>query len=263
MFKANNIRPDGRQFISFRPLRVNVSSIIKADASAIFKIGNTTVVCGIKAELAVPKPETPGQGYLIPNVEFSPLCSPKFRPGPPSEKAQVATTLINNILLNSKAIKLENLCICKDKLVWALYCDLLCINYDGSVLDACMGALTAALKTLTLPKVDYKIETGGSIVYPHNRLPFPFEACPVSISFALFENQLLVVDPTDEEESLALATLVVVTNKDNICCIHKPGGLSISHNLLFNVLAISKQRAQQVRSMIETAVCSAETNEQA
>ena len=47
--KAQDIRPDGRQFLSFRPISVNISSITHADSSAIFKIGNTTVVCGIKA----------------------------------------------------------------------------------------------------------------------------------------------------------------------------------------------------------------------
>lgn len=47
--KAQDVRPDGRQFLSFRPISVNISSITHADSSAIFKIGNTTIVCGIKA----------------------------------------------------------------------------------------------------------------------------------------------------------------------------------------------------------------------
>lgn len=34
--------------------------------------------------------------------------------------------------------------------MWVLYCDLLCINYDGSIIDACIGALTAALSTRKL-----------------------------------------------------------------------------------------------------------------
>lgn len=47
--QTQGIRPDGRQFLSFRPISVNISSITHADSSSIFKIGNTTVVCGIKA----------------------------------------------------------------------------------------------------------------------------------------------------------------------------------------------------------------------
>lgn len=40
---------DGRKFLSFRPISINVSSIVQADSSAIFKLGDTTAVCGIKA----------------------------------------------------------------------------------------------------------------------------------------------------------------------------------------------------------------------
>lgn len=83
----------------------------------------------------------------MPNIELPPLCSPKFRPGPPSDHAQVITKLVENILRNSAAIDLKDLCVYKGKLVWVLYCDLVCINYDGSIIDACIGALTATLST--------------------------------------------------------------------------------------------------------------------
>jgi len=29
--------------------------------------------------------------------------------------------------------------------VWVLYCDLICLNFDDNLLDACVTALTAAL----------------------------------------------------------------------------------------------------------------------
>lgn len=51
----HNIRPDGRKFDKFRPIRINVNSIGTADGSAIVKLGNTTVVCGIKAVSNVTK----------------------------------------------------------------------------------------------------------------------------------------------------------------------------------------------------------------
>lgn len=46
---AHEIRPDGRSLNEFRPMSINVKSLSNADGSAIVKIGNTTVVCGIKA----------------------------------------------------------------------------------------------------------------------------------------------------------------------------------------------------------------------
>lgn len=48
-YLSQNIRPDGRGFTDFRPIVLNVGSINTADGSSIAKVGNTTVVCGIKA----------------------------------------------------------------------------------------------------------------------------------------------------------------------------------------------------------------------
>ncbi|KAG6797182.1 exosome complex component RRP43 [Apis mellifera caucasica] len=251
---AQDVRPDGRQFLSFRPISVNISSITHADSSAIFKIGNTTIVCGIKSELAVPKAESPECGYIVPNIELPPLCSPKFRPGPPSDQAQVITKLVENILRNSAAIDLKELCVYKGKLVWVLYCDLVCINYDGSIIDACIGALTATLNTLTLPEIFYNVETGHVSINSTKRIRFPIKALPVSITFAIFDNQLLIADPTDDEESLCLGKLTIVMNEEKICCIHKPGGIPISQDIFLKSLIKSKKRAELVRSLIDSAI---------
>ncbi|XP_046747635.1 exosome complex component RRP43-like [Diprion similis] len=253
-YLAQDIRPDGREFLRFRPASVNIGAITQADSSAIFKIGSTTVVCGIKAELAAPKADTPNCGYLIPNVELSPLCSPKFRPGPPSDQAQVASKTIDDILINSAAVDLTDLCICTDKLVWVLYCDLICIDYDGSVTDACLGALVAALKTLTLPDVQYNPETAAIIVDTSDRKPFPLKTLPVSTTFAIFDEQLLLADPTDEEESLAKGKLCLVNDGPELCGFYKPGGIPISQELLSKSLEKSKKRADLIRKVIEAAV---------
>lgn len=45
----NGIRPDGRTFDKTRSIMLNVKSIPNADGSAICKIGQTTVICGVKA----------------------------------------------------------------------------------------------------------------------------------------------------------------------------------------------------------------------
>ncbi|KAF7414169.1 hypothetical protein HZH68_002658 [Vespula germanica] len=255
---AQDIRPDGRQFLSFRPISVNVSSITRADGSAVFKIGNTTVICGIKAELTTPKVETPDCGFIVPNVELPALCSPKFHPGPPTEEAQVITKLIEHILINSAAVDLKNLCIRKAKLVWVLYCDLLCINYDGAVIDACVGALATAFKCLTLPQVTYDPNNGNISVDRKYKIPFPVKALPVSTTFAIFDGQLLIADPTDDEESLSLGKLTIVSDEEAICCIHKPGGIPVSQDLFIKSLAKSKRRADLVRTLINTAISTTE-----
>jgi len=42
-------------------------------------------------------------------------------------------------------IDLETLCIEEKKAVWVLFADIVCVNYDGNVFDACVIALITAL----------------------------------------------------------------------------------------------------------------------
>lgn len=98
-------------------------------------------------ELGVPKSETPDVGYLLVNVELPSLCYKKIRPGIPCDEAMETTSFLNEVCNNCKILDLHQLCICVDKLVWVLSCDIYCLNYDGSVLDACLIALLSALQT--------------------------------------------------------------------------------------------------------------------
>ena len=35
----------------------------------------------------------------VPNVELSPMCSSRFRPGPPGEQAQVLSQFVNEVVI--------------------------------------------------------------------------------------------------------------------------------------------------------------------
>ena len=86
-FLAEDVRPDGRPFNVARDVAVNVGvsaasacsyaapvflfstpkitgSISTADGSALVRLGNTTVVCGVKAEIAEPELDAGLQGFL-------------------------------------------------------------------------------------------------------------------------------------------------------------------------------------------------------
>lgn len=97
--------------------------------------------------MAKPKAEEPDLGFLVTNVELLPLCSSKFRPGPPSDHAQVVSNIVADIFTNSKSIDLTDLCIVPDKLAWVVYCDMVCLDNDGSVVDACIMTLITSLKS--------------------------------------------------------------------------------------------------------------------
>jgi exosome complex component RRP43 len=50
-------------------------------------------------------------------------------------------------MISSQTVPLSSLCICPRKAVWALYIDVVCINYDGNAFDAAVLAVMAALRS--------------------------------------------------------------------------------------------------------------------
>ncbi|XP_058483342.1 exosome complex component RRP43 [Solea solea] len=261
-FLKENCRPDGRELSEFRTTTLNIGSISTADGSALVKFGNTTVICGIKAELTNPTVEGPGKGYIVPNVDLPPLCSSRFRPGPPSEQAQAASQLIADIIESSEVIQTEDLCIDRGKLCWVLYCDIMCLDYDGNLLDACIVALLAALKNTQLPEVVINTETSVPQVNSDKRRALHIHKHPVSTSFSIFDDTILTVDPTAEEESLATAQLTVVTDEeDRLCSVHKPGGTPLSGEKLQECISRATLRQREIQKLINKVIHSVKTTQ--
>ncbi|XDA79928.1 hypothetical protein R6Z07F_009921 [Ovis aries] len=251
-FLKENCRPDGRELGEFRTTTVNVGSIGTADGSSLVKLGNTTVICGIKAEFGAPPTDAPDKGYVVPNVDLSPLCSWRFRSGPPGEEAQVASQFIADVIENSQIIQKEDLCISSGKLAWVLYCDLICLNHDGNILDACTFALLAALKNVQLPEVTINEETALAEVNLKKKSYLNIRTHPVATSFAVFDDTLLIVDPTEEEEHLATGTLTVVMDEEGkLCCLHKPGGSGLTGAKLQDCMSRAVTRHKEVKKLMD------------
>nr|CAI46226.1 hypothetical protein [Homo sapiens] len=226
-FLKENCRPDGRELGEFRTTTVNIGSISTADGSALVKLGNTTVICGVKA----------------------------FRSGPPGEEAQVASQFIADVIENSQIIQKEDLCISPGKLVWVLYCDLICLDYDGNILDACTFALLAALKNVQLPEVTINEETALAEVNLKKKSYLNIRTHPVATSFAVFDDTLLIVDPTGEEEHLATGTLTIVMDEEGkLCCLHKPGGSGLTGAKLQDCMSRAVTRHKEVKKLMDEVI---------
>ncbi|NP_001088781.1 uncharacterized protein LOC496046 [Xenopus laevis] len=251
-------RPDGRELTEFRTTTINVGSITTADGSALVKLGNCTVLCGVKAEFAAPPADAPNKGYVVPNVDLSPLCSSQFRPGPPGEEAQVASQFMADVIDNSQMLLKEDLCIRHGKLAWVLYCDLICLDYDGNLLDTCTCALVAALQNVRLPSVKINEETGLAEVNLKTKCALKILKHPIATSFAVFDDKFLLADPTGEEESLARGLLTVVTDEDErLCATQKPGGSSLSAEKLQECISRAITRHKEVTTLLQEALASA------
>ncbi|XP_046852927.1 exosome complex component RRP43-like isoform X2 [Xenia sp. Carnegie-2017] len=257
-FLSENIRPDGRDLLQFRNTVVNIGSIATAEGSCIVKLGNTTVVCGIKAELANPKSDYPKWGFIVPNIDLSALCSPRFRPGPPSEQAQVISQFIADTISNSKMIDLEALCIMEGQLVWCLYVDLVCLNYDGNIVDASIIAMLGAIYNTRLYEIFIDEEKNVPVPSDEKQRSLIVKEVPVASTFAVIDNSLapiLIADPTDDEESLASGVITIVATTENkLCSLHKPGGRPLPAATLRHCIEEAKKRAKNVHNLIEAAL---------
>ncbi|XP_067040280.1 exosome complex component RRP43-like isoform X1 [Acropora muricata] len=253
-FLKEDVRPDGRTLMEFRKTILNVGSISTAEGSALVKLGNTTVVCGVKAEFAVPSAEKPSHGYLVPNVDLPPLCSSRFRPGPPNEQAQVLSQFVADAISNCEPIDLKDLCIAEGKLCWVLYVDIVCLSYDGNITDAALIAAVAALKNTQLYAVTVNEESQVPEPSETREISLTLKQHPVAATFGIFDDSVLFADPTDEEEALLTGIVtIVVTDDEKIGSLHKPGGSPLPDHKLQECFKKAITRGREIRDLIHTA----------
>ena len=130
-------RPSGRSPAQARPPSINANSLTHAHGSAVVRVGDTAVVCGVRGEILHaedsnaaslfqgssaygPRPDTmDGDAIaeldlLIPNIELSTGCNPQHMPGnPPSTLAQSLTQRALTLL------RISNLVAFEDLQIWA------------------------------------------------------------------------------------------------------------------------------------------------
>ncbi len=213
-------------------------------------------------------------GYVVPNLALPPLCHPQFKQGAPSEAAQTASQFLNEVIVNSGMIDLKDLCIVKGKYVWVVYVDMTCLNFAGNILDTSIKALTAALKSVMVPnvtvisndsdetmeeeesddKVDKdKVKKIEIEVDPEQRQPLKLGPMPLSCTMSVFGDKLLL-DPTDEEEVLADASVTVVLNTDKeVCNLQKAGGTPLGSDKVQNCISLAKKHSKVIQKLIESA----------
>ncbi|TEB32278.1 ribosomal protein S5 domain 2-like protein [Coprinellus micaceus] len=253
-FLAEGFRPDGRTLEGWRDVSVNTGSISTADGSALVRLGNTTVVCGVKAEIAEPELDAGNRGFLVPNLDLPAMCSPRFKPGPPADDAQVLSDRLNEALIASNILPLESLCIQPNKSVWVLYVDATCINYDGNAFDATLLAMVAALKNTRLPKTTYDELTKRTICSRKaERIPLDIKRTPVSASFGIFDSNRILSDPTAFEEPLLDTTLTVLLDNSTreLISVSQFGLGSASTDALGSCIQAAKKRWGESKDRIQ------------
>lgn len=63
-FLEKGIRPDGRLLSQARPVTLALGVVDSAPSSALARVGGTSALAGVRAEVASPDLEVPEEGYL-------------------------------------------------------------------------------------------------------------------------------------------------------------------------------------------------------
>ncbi|KFM67344.1 Exosome complex component RRP43, partial [Stegodyphus mimosarum] len=247
-FLENNVRPDGRQLIEFRPVLIDVGSFATASGSALVRLSGTSVLCGVKVELTNPTNNEPNKGFFVPNVTLTSICSNRFTAGPPSEQAQVYTRLIMDLWKNSEFLSPEKLCILEGKLAWCIFAEMICLSYDGNILDACVLALIAALKNTRLPEVVINPDD-NSIEVTNNTVALDLSSYVFSVTYAVIKDNV-IADPSLEEETFEDSSITIFLKEDNTTCIHSSG--FVQDDLLMHCIKCAKNRHSEMKSLIDT-----------
>lgn len=234
-------RQDGRGVKDFRNIEVETGLIESADGSARVRLGNTTVIAGIKIIPGTPFGDTPNLGVLTTGMELIPMAHPTFESGPPGEDAIELARVVDRGIRESGMVDVEALCITPGEEVWMCYIDIYAIDHDGNLFDAANLAAVCALKSAIIPCEQYG---------KGENKPLPVTCTPISVTEAKVGNTL-IVDPDYDEEQISTARLTVTTDDDgNFRAMQKGGCGSITLDELNQCLDRAVEIGAEIRKII-------------
>ncbi|XP_071975445.1 exosome complex component RRP45 [Engystomops pustulosus] len=247
-------RIDGRQTYDYRNIKITFGTEY---GCCIVELGKTRVLGQVSCELVAPKMNRPTEGILFFNLELSPMASPAFEPGRPSELLVKLNRLLERCLRNSKCIDTESLCVQAGEKVWQIRVDLHLLNHEGNIIDAASIAAVAALCHFRRPDVSVQGEE-VTVYSPEERDPVPLSMhhMPICVSFAFFQQgTFLLVDPSEREERVMDGLLVIAMNKHReICTIQSSGGIMLLKDQVLRCSKVAGVKVAEITELIQKAI---------
>ncbi len=245
-------RMDGRALDEYRPTEVELNVVpAKAEGSALVRMGNTSVIAGVKVLVGTPYPDNPDSGVMMVTAELPPLASPLFELGPPKEPAIELARIVDRGVRESETIDTKALCIEPGKAVYTIFADVYPIEYDGNLIDCSSLAVNAALLTTKFP--EKKVED-GKIVATGNIIKPPLNNMAIECTISKIGSHL-IADPTLKEEMVQEARLTIAIDKDQkLTAMQKGGGHGpMSLDQIDRAMGIALDRTQDMRKLITDA----------
>lgn len=224
--KQRSVRANGRTANEFRTPGINTGSLTHCNGSAVVRLGNTSVVCGVRAEILKEEDisgtfdypsgteqednseELEALRLVVPNIELSTGSTPSHIPGnAPSTYAQTLITRIRSLIHSTCLLRASDLRILYKpstnpedpeaepetqlKGYWVLYLDIFFISIDGNAFDAAWISIIAALRNTLIPHAYFDEEYEGILCSddPQDAHRLQLQGLPIPSTFAVFEGR--------------------------------------------------------------------------
>lgn len=261
------IRLDGRAFDAFRKLELTFGDeygvadvqlgktrCVRLAAQIIFKLTYTRVIARISVDVVTPAPERKFDGVFQIVTEFSPMASPAFEIGRPTDAEVILSRILEKAIRRSNALDTESLCIIAGQKCFALRADVHIIDHDGGLIDASCIAVMAALQHFRRP--DVQVEGEKAIVLSvREREPIPLSILhqPLCVTFSYFEEgEIYLVDANVAEEQVRQGQVIITMNKHGeICQIAKYGGATVDPLALLSCTNIALEKVKHMSKFIQ------------
>lgn len=244
-------RVDGREFDESRKLIVEINAIPKANGSARVRLGDTEAVCGVKIQPDRPFPDMGDKGIFICTAELLPLSHPSVETGPPGPDVIELARVVDRGIRESHMVDVSQLVIEKNKSVVGVFADIVVVDYDGNLFDACSYAATAAILNSKMPKWEMKDDVPTLVEGAESDLPTT--TIPVSITMAKIGKHI-VVDPNSDEWAAMDSRITITTDSEgNIIAMQKGGSDGFTLDEIIKCGELSIKSGVQIRETLKQA----------
>ena len=212
------------------------------------------VVARISVDVVTPAPERKFDGIFQIVTEFSPMASPAFEIGRPTDAEVILSRILEKAIRRSNALDTESLCIIAGLKCFALRADVHIVDHDGGLIDASCIAVMAALQHFRRPDVVVEGEK-ARILSVREREPIPLSILhqPLCVTFSYFEEgEIFLVDANVAEEQVRQGEVIVTMNKHGeVCQIAKYGGATVEPLALLNCTTVALRKVKEMTKYIQ------------
>lgn len=258
-------RLDGRNYNDSRQLNITFGSQY---GSCIVSLGETKILSQVSCEVVQPKQIRPNEGILYINVEISPMAAPQFEANRQTDLTVYLNRLLEKCYKDSKCIDLESLCIVVEEKVWSLRVDIKVLNHDGNLIECASIATLASLAHFKRPDVT----RSGEKVIIHtlaekDPIPTVLYHYPVCSTFAIFNNNILISDPSFIEESVCASNseegnisgglLVVGMNQyKELCLLNLTGAAIYNSSIVHRATLSAADKCKSIVDLVKKTIIS-------